>query len=242
MAVELRRNAESLIDFVHPEHALYVFGPEDGSLGRATLAQCHRFLVIPTRHCANLSAAVYTVLYDRHAKRVHDGLELPHSTAGTPATTGQSRSWPGRATFPGRRSLRGSPLASGSRQPPISCTYAWTPPPACSAAPPFRSRLSRRTWAIRRRRHSAARSRTATARHRPAGDETRERNTRERPTCRDVAPFSRRDAGEEPAAELLGGRDSLARARHRHRSRPCPHRLARAAIRPDRHRSHSPRH
>jgi len=82
VAVELRRNAESLIDFVHPEHALYVFGPEDGSLGRATLTQCHRFLVIPTRHCANLSAAVYTVLYDRHAKRVHDGLELPHSTAG----------------------------------------------------------------------------------------------------------------------------------------------------------------
>src|SRR5690348_2219897 len=37
VAVELRRNAESLIDFVHPEHALYVFGPEDGSLGRATL-------------------------------------------------------------------------------------------------------------------------------------------------------------------------------------------------------------
>ena len=68
--------------FVYPEHALYVFGPEDGSLGRATLAQCHRFLVIPTRHCANLSAAVYTVLYDRDAKRVQEGLELPHSTAG----------------------------------------------------------------------------------------------------------------------------------------------------------------
>ena len=38
--------------------------------------------VIPTRHCANLSAAVYTVLYDRHAKRVLDGLELRHSAAG----------------------------------------------------------------------------------------------------------------------------------------------------------------
>lgn len=82
VAVELRRNAESLIDFVHPEHSLYVFGPEDRSLGRATLTKCHRFLVIPTRHCANLSAAVYTVLYERHAKRVHDGLEPPHSTAG----------------------------------------------------------------------------------------------------------------------------------------------------------------
>ena len=65
-----------------PDHSLYVFGPEDGSLGRARLAQCHRLLVIPTRHCANLSAAVYTVLHDRHAKRVHNGLELPHSTAG----------------------------------------------------------------------------------------------------------------------------------------------------------------
>ena len=63
-------------------HALQVFGPEDGSLGRATLAQCHRFLVILTRHCANLSATVYTVLYDRHAKRVQEGLELPHSTTG----------------------------------------------------------------------------------------------------------------------------------------------------------------
>ena len=81
VAVELR-NAESLMDFVHPEHALYVFGPEDGSLGRATLAQCHRFLVIPPGTAPTCRAAVYTILYDRHAKLVHDGLELPHSTAG----------------------------------------------------------------------------------------------------------------------------------------------------------------
>ena len=69
----------------------------------------------------------------------------------------------------------------GNRQPPISRTYASTPPPTCSATPPFRSRSSRRTSATRRRRHSAARSRTATARHRLAGDEAHERNTRERP-------------------------------------------------------------
>ena len=81
VAVELRRNAESLIDFEHPERALYVFGPEDGSLDRAVLAQCHRFLVIPTMHCTNLSAAVYTVLYDRHAKRVRAGLEARHSVS-----------------------------------------------------------------------------------------------------------------------------------------------------------------
>ncbi len=81
VAVELRRNAESLIDFEHPERALYVFGPEDGSLDRAVLARCHRFLVIPTRHCTNLSAAVYTVLYDRQAKRVRAGLEARHSAS-----------------------------------------------------------------------------------------------------------------------------------------------------------------
>jgi len=82
VAVELRRNAESLISFEHPERAVYVFGPEDGSLDRAVLTVCHRFVVIPTRHCTNLSAAVYTVLYDRHAKRVLAGLESAHSVVG----------------------------------------------------------------------------------------------------------------------------------------------------------------
>jgi tRNA(Leu) C34 or U34 (ribose-2'-O)-methylase TrmL len=48
VAVELRRSAESLIDFVHPEHAVYVFGPEDDSLDRAVLRVCHRFVAIPT--------------------------------------------------------------------------------------------------------------------------------------------------------------------------------------------------
>jgi len=84
----------------------------------------------------------------------------------------------------------------------IRDAIAWTPPLTCSAAPPFRSRSSRRTSATRRRRHSAGRSRTATARHRLTGDETHERSTRERPKCRDVAPSSRGGAGEEPAAEI----------------------------------------
>lgn len=82
VAVELRRNAESLIDFEHPDQALYVFGLEDGSLRHSILARCYRFLLIPTKHCTNLSAAVYTVLHDRHAKRVRAGLEDSNSAAG----------------------------------------------------------------------------------------------------------------------------------------------------------------
>jgi tRNA C32,U32 (ribose-2'-O)-methylase TrmJ len=75
VAVELRRGAELLPAFEHPERALYVFGPEDGSLGTAELSRCHRVVVIPTRHCVNLAAAVYLVLYDRMVKRQAAGLE-----------------------------------------------------------------------------------------------------------------------------------------------------------------------
>jgi tRNA(Leu) C34 or U34 (ribose-2'-O)-methylase TrmL len=69
VAVEVRANAETLYGFEHPATALYVFGPEDGSIPKAALARCHRFVVIPTRHCLNLATAVATVLWDREFKR-----------------------------------------------------------------------------------------------------------------------------------------------------------------------------
>lgn len=75
VAIELRPNAEQLQNFEHPENPLYVFGPEDGSVSSSFLRLCHRFVVIPTRHCVNLSAAVYMVLYDRLLKRYQAGLE-----------------------------------------------------------------------------------------------------------------------------------------------------------------------
>ena len=69
VAVEVRQNSEQLPDFVHPEHPVYVFGPEDGSLPQITLAHCHRFIRIPSEHCLNLGAAINLVLYDRMVKR-----------------------------------------------------------------------------------------------------------------------------------------------------------------------------
>lgn len=68
VAVEVRDNAEDLVEFEHPMDAVYVFGPEDGSLDRATLTACHRFVTIPTEGCLNLGAAVNVVLYDRFSK------------------------------------------------------------------------------------------------------------------------------------------------------------------------------
>lgn len=68
VALEFKPSSERLPEFVHPEKAVYVFGPEDGSLDRGILSRCHRFVFIPTKHCVNLSAAVYMVLYDRMVK------------------------------------------------------------------------------------------------------------------------------------------------------------------------------
>jgi tRNA(Leu) C34 or U34 (ribose-2'-O)-methylase TrmL len=74
VAVEVRENAEKLAFFQHPTDAVYVFGPEDGSLGRQTLSQCQRFVVLPTKHCLNLATAIGTVLYDREAKLAQLGM------------------------------------------------------------------------------------------------------------------------------------------------------------------------
>ena len=68
VCIELVPGAEDLIDFEHPRNAVYVFGPEDGGVDQGTRRKCHRFVKIPTKHCTNLSAAVYLVLYDRLLK------------------------------------------------------------------------------------------------------------------------------------------------------------------------------
>lgn len=69
VAVELCPWAKPLPAFEHPERALYLFGPEAGSLPENLIAAAEHVVVIPTRHCMNLGAAVQVVLYDRLAKR-----------------------------------------------------------------------------------------------------------------------------------------------------------------------------
>lgn len=84
VAVEIVPGAERLDLFEHPDRPLYVFGPEDGSIPRAVLAVCHRFVRIPTcnRTPLNLAAATNVVLYDRHAKmlRAPSVVALPSDT------------------------------------------------------------------------------------------------------------------------------------------------------------------
>jgi tRNA(Leu) C34 or U34 (ribose-2'-O)-methylase TrmL len=75
VAVEVRQNSEPLTTFAHPENAVYLFGPEDGSIPKAWLHLCHRFVHIPADHCLNLSTAVAVVLAHRRMSRQLAGQE-----------------------------------------------------------------------------------------------------------------------------------------------------------------------
>lgn len=69
VAVEIAPGAVQLPAYTHPERAFYVFGAEDQTLGRGTLAWCRDVIYIPVSRCLNLAACVNVVLYDRCAKR-----------------------------------------------------------------------------------------------------------------------------------------------------------------------------
>lgn len=68
IGVDLVEGAESLFDFIHPKRAFYIFGPEDGTLGKRHLDRCAHRVFIPTIGCMNLAATVNVVLYDRARK------------------------------------------------------------------------------------------------------------------------------------------------------------------------------
>lgn len=69
VAVDLVPGARSLVEYVHPERAFYVFGAEDATLGDRVLAWCRDVVYIPMEGCSNLAATVNVVLYDRMVKQ-----------------------------------------------------------------------------------------------------------------------------------------------------------------------------
>jgi tRNA G18 (ribose-2'-O)-methylase SpoU len=69
VAVEITPRARELATFVHPQSAVYILGPEDGSLSDRIMAGCKRVVIIPGSHCLNLAVAGSIVMYDRIAKR-----------------------------------------------------------------------------------------------------------------------------------------------------------------------------
>jgi tRNA(Leu) C34 or U34 (ribose-2'-O)-methylase TrmL len=73
VAVDLLLGATPLPDFVHPESAFYIFGPEDGTLGERHVRPGMPRVYVPTSYCMNLAATTNVVLYDRLAKSMAAG-------------------------------------------------------------------------------------------------------------------------------------------------------------------------
>ncbi|MDN3616026.1 RNA methyltransferase [Vibrio gallaecicus] len=68
VCVELAEGAVPLPRFKHPEKAIYIFGPEDGSITQDVADRADHVVYVPTVGCMNLAATVNVLLYDRLAK------------------------------------------------------------------------------------------------------------------------------------------------------------------------------
>jgi tRNA(Leu) C34 or U34 (ribose-2'-O)-methylase TrmL len=68
ICVDLVEGATPLPHFVHPEQAVYIFGPEDSSVKQDVIDIADDVVYVPTVGCMNLAATVNVLLYDRLAK------------------------------------------------------------------------------------------------------------------------------------------------------------------------------
>ncbi|NVK72433.1 MAG: RNA methyltransferase [Oceanospirillaceae bacterium] len=68
VCVDLIQGATPLPAFDHPEKALYIFGPEDGTIAQHVVDRADFVVFVPTIGCMNLAASVNVLLYDRLAK------------------------------------------------------------------------------------------------------------------------------------------------------------------------------
>ena len=68
ICIDLVVGATPLPNFVHPKNAIYIFGPEDGTIKQNIIDAADDVVYIPTKGCLNLAASVNILLYDRLVK------------------------------------------------------------------------------------------------------------------------------------------------------------------------------
>ena len=68
ICVDLIEGAIPLPNFEHPDNAMYLFGPEDGTIKQKVINQADAVVYIPTIGSMNLAASVNVLLYDKLAK------------------------------------------------------------------------------------------------------------------------------------------------------------------------------
>ena len=68
IGVEIAKEAKSIINFVHPERAIYILGAEDYGITKDIQSLCKEIIYIPSNLCLNVSVAGSIVMFDRFTK------------------------------------------------------------------------------------------------------------------------------------------------------------------------------
>lgn len=68
VGIEMAEDARNIIDYIHPERAIYLLGAEDNGLPSEIINRCHDLIMIPGAHSLNVSTAGSIVIYDRILK------------------------------------------------------------------------------------------------------------------------------------------------------------------------------
>ena len=76
ICVDLVEGAIPLPHFIHPEKAVYIFGPEDGTIKQDVIDKADEVVFVPTIGCMNLAASVNVLLYDRLSKALPQYIDL----------------------------------------------------------------------------------------------------------------------------------------------------------------------
>ena len=68
VGVENTADARSIVDFKHPERAIYILGSEDKGLPESILKECNYIIKIQGEYCLNVATAGSIIMYDRQVK------------------------------------------------------------------------------------------------------------------------------------------------------------------------------
>jgi len=68
IGIEQTENSKNIVNFVHPERAVYLLGAEDYGLPPTILDKCQSVIHIETPLCLNVSVAGSIILFDRQTK------------------------------------------------------------------------------------------------------------------------------------------------------------------------------
>ena len=68
IGIEIHEKSKDLINYCHPERAIYLLGAEDDGLSKKAIEKCNHLVKFKSKYCLNVSVAGSIIMYDRQTK------------------------------------------------------------------------------------------------------------------------------------------------------------------------------